>query len=254
MENLQINIFFDKLGSFIGNKELIKLVISNQRNHASELKSIIVTIVEIKIGMRLNFIFRYKTKDITKNFPSEEAIPIIKKSLEEDFFNADLFATGETIQLTIANRGKVRMKTTRSELKEAGSFSHDHVKERIIPADGNIYLRELGILNADFEVRREMSDKYQQINRYIELIGPVIRELVLPDDFHVADMGSGKGYLTFALYDFLTNKLLKTPVVTGVESREDLVKLCNEIAVKSQLIRHNHTPRHSLAYSGITFA
>jgi hypothetical protein len=234
MENQQTKIFFDKLGSFIGNKELIKLVISNQRNHASELKSIIVTIVEIKIGIRLNFIYRYKTKDITKNFPFEEAIPIIKKSLEEDFFNADLFAAGETIQLTIANRGKVRMKTTRSELKPAGSFSHDHVKERIIATEQNIYLRELGILNADFEVRHEMSDKYQQINRYIELIGPVIRELELPDGFHVADMGSGKGYLTFALYDFLKNKLLKTPVVTGVESREELVKLCNEIAAKAQ--------------------
>ena len=33
-------------------------------------------------------------------------------------------------------------------------------------------LRELGITNAGFELRREMSDKYRQINKYIELLAP----------------------------------------------------------------------------------
>jgi len=236
MENQQINLFFDRLNTFIGTRELVKLVISNQRDHASELKSIIVTIVEIKIGIRLNFVYRYKTKDITKNYAFDQAVPILKKSLEDEFLNADLFSTVETIQLTLAGRGKVKMKTTRPILQPAGSFSHDHIKERVIATEQNIYLRELGILNANFEVRREMSDKFQQINRYIELIGPAIRELSLPITFHVADMGSGKGYLTFALYDFLTGQLLKTPVMTGVESRDELVILCNEIAEKSGFI------------------
>ena len=233
MDNQQVTIFFDKLKAFIGSRELVKLVISNQRNHDSELKSIIVTIVEIKIGMRLNFVYRYKTKDITKNLTVEEALQVMKKSLGDEFLNADLFAAGETIQLTIAGRGKVKMKTTLPVLQTTGTFSHNHVKERIIATEQNIYLRELGILNANFEVRREMNDKYLQINRYIELIGPAISELILPAEFHVADMGSGKGYLTFALYDFLTGKLLKAPVVTGIESREELVNLCNEIAGKS---------------------
>jgi SAM-dependent methyltransferase len=234
MENRLFKYFFEKLSHAVDGRELAKLVLGNQRDHASELKNIIVTIVEIKKGMRLNFVYRYKTRDITKNLSLEEAFPVIKKSLEEDFFNADMFSGGETIQMTIAGRGKVKIKTTGAVLKTPATFSHDHVKERIIATEQNIYLRELGILNADFEVRHEMSDKYQQINRYIELIGPVIRELGLPDGFHVADMGSGKGYLTFALYDFLKNKLLKAPVVTGVESREELVKLCNEIAAKAQ--------------------
>jgi hypothetical protein len=113
------------------------------------------------------------------------------------------------------------------------AFVHDRLKERIIPAHGNIYLKELGILNSNFEVRNEMNDKYLQINRYIELLAPLISETGLPDGFHVADMGSGKGYLTFALYDYLVNALGKRPVMTGVESRQELVNLCNDIAGKA---------------------
>ncbi|MEI6681106.1 MAG: SAM-dependent methyltransferase [Bacteroidota bacterium] len=233
MENRQLALFLEKVRKLTGSRELVRLVIAKQRNTASDLKSVIVTIVEIKAGLRLNFIYRYQTKDITKNFSPEEGLAVIKKCLEEDFLNAELFAAGETIQLTTASRGKIKIKTTRPVLKPAASFSHDHVKERLISTDQNIYLRELGVLNAGFEVRHEMSDKYLQINRYIELIGPVIGELTLPDGFHVVDMGSGKGYLTFALYDFLTNKLGKNPVMTGIESRAELVNLSNDVAGKS---------------------
>jgi len=46
-------------------------------------------------------------------------------------------------------------------------------------------------------------------------------------------MGSGKGYLTFALYDYLTNSLEMNTEITGVEYRRDLVDLCNDISAKS---------------------
>ena len=46
-------------------------------------------------------------------------------------------------------------------------------------------------------------------------------------------MGSGKGYLTFALYDYLTNILQKNASVIGVEFRPDMVELCNGIAQKT---------------------
>ena len=46
-------------------------------------------------------------------------------------------------------------------------------------------------------------------------------------------MGSGKGYLTFALYDYLTNTLNLSPRVTGVELRTELVEKCNAIAAKA---------------------
>ena len=54
----------------------------------------------------------------------------------------------------------------------------------------------------------------------------------MPDDAIIADFGSGKGYLTFALYDHLFNNLKMTPSVSGFELRENLTRFCNELAEK----------------------
>jgi hypothetical protein len=43
-------------------------------------------------------------------------------------------------------------------------------------------------------------------------------------------MGSGKGYLTFALYDYLQNVIKQKATVYGIEMRDDLVNKCNSIA------------------------
>jgi len=233
MNNQTGDNFFEKLQLFISQKSLIKLVISNPRIRTEKLKSLVVTLVELKKGLRLNFVYRYSTNDITKNYQVDEGILLIKESLQQDFFNADLFSTGETVQLSISKNGKAKLSLHSVCSQPVSPLKHDRLKARIIETSGNIYLRELGILNASFEVRREMTDKYIQINRYIELLEPILRDIQLPDGFHVADMGSGKGYLTFALYDYLTAKPGKSPVVTGIESRDELVDLSNEIAGKA---------------------
>ncbi|MFA5817143.1 MAG: SAM-dependent methyltransferase [Bacteroidales bacterium] len=234
MQYNPIAIFFDKLAQVIDSKELIKLIVSNQKNKSSDLLSIIVTIAQLKRGYRLNFVYRHATKDITKNFEFAEGMELVKKALATDFNNADLFSNHENVTLVTTPAGKVKMSTHEPTLQPVTAFHHDRIKARLINTVGNIYLRELGITNANWEVRREMSDKYKQINRYIELIEPEIKELALPSDYHVVDMGSGKGYLTFALYDYLANSLGKIPVMTGVEFKEDLVKSCNLIAEKSK--------------------
>jgi len=234
MENNPTTIFFDKLAEIIDSKELIKLVLSNQRNKSSDLNSIIITLAQLRRGYRLNFVYRHATKDITRNFEFAEGLELLKKALAAEFNDAHLFSNHENASLVTTPSGKVKMSSHEPTLQPVKVFHHDRIKERLINPIGNIYLRELGITNANWEVRREMSDKYRQINRYIELIEPEIKELALPGDYHVVDMGSGKGYLTFALYDYLANSMGKIPVMTGVEFRQDLVDSCNLIAEKSK--------------------
>ena len=234
MENHPIAIFCDKLAEIIDDKELIRLVVSNQKDKSSDLNSIIVTIAQLKRGYRLNFVYRHATKDVTKNYEYAEGMELLKSALATDFNNANLFSNHVNLTLVTTPGGKIKISTHEPTLQPITAFHHDRIKSRLINTAGNIYLRELGITNANWEVRREMSDKYRQINRYIELIEPEIRELTLPAGFHVVDMGSGKGYLTFALYDFLATSLGKPAIMTGVEFRKDLVDSCNLIAEKSK--------------------
>jgi len=94
------------------------------------------------------------------------------------------------------------------------------------------YLHELGVTTKDGAVKKEMQHKFKQINRYVEIIDGILKDAALKKGFSVVDMGSGKGYLTFALYDHLQKKHTGASV-TGIELREDLVEKCSRIAERS---------------------
>ncbi|MFA5419003.1 MAG: SAM-dependent methyltransferase, partial [Bacteroidales bacterium] len=102
-----------------------------------------------------------------------------------------------------------------------------------ISPEKNLYLQLLGVTTVDGKVKKGMEDKFRQINKYVEVVSHVVQQANLTAGFTVADMGSGKGYLTFALYDYLTNIMLLAPEVAGVELRPNLVAQCNGISKKS---------------------
>lgn len=225
--------FLERFSEAFQEQKLIKLVISHARHKKADLRNLIITPVMLKKGMRVLIVYRYTTKDITRNFSLEEALPLLKTAMEEDFYNGDLFVQGENIKLLISPSGKKKIKKQFDPAFVPLSLEHDRQKQRLIETHDNIYLKELGITNAEGEVRHEMKDKYLQINRYVELLEPEIRQLPPKDKLTLADMGSGKGYLTFALYDYLHKNYKGEITMTGVEFREDLVNTCNLIAAKA---------------------
>ncbi|MDG1850440.1 MAG: SAM-dependent methyltransferase [Flavobacteriales bacterium] len=94
-----------------------------------------------------------------------------------------------------------------------------------------MYLQKLGVCEANGRVKDKQQDKFRQINRYVELMSHWFEKIDHSTKLNIVDMGSGKGYLTFALYDYLKNQLRINVSVTGVELRENLVDLCNEISL-----------------------
>jgi SAM-dependent methyltransferase len=229
-----IQSFLQQLRSGIDNNQFIKATLGNKRDRNAELKNVFIKIVSIRNNFKLSFLYRYPTKDITKNFDIEEGLQLVEGLLQKDFYNADLFTSANDFHLLINKNETVKIVTKPASLsKKTDSHAHDKQKVRIIKPDENTYLKELGLVTAEGLVKKDMQDKYKQINRYVEIIEGIIKDVKLPDNFTVADMGSGKGYLTFALYDYLHNKLNKHATVTGIELRNELVEKCNAIAVKS---------------------
>lgn len=81
---------------------------------------------------------------------------------------------------------------------------HDQNKIRLI-AENKLWLQELGLAGKDGTILDKSQDKYRQINKYIEIVDNLIKDFPQDKMITIADMGSGKGYLTFALYDHLVN-------------------------------------------------
>ena len=233
MINEKLELFFNKLTKFIDEEELIKLILSNKKDKSSDLKTITISIVKLKKGISLSFVLRHNTNDVTKNYNFEEGKSLIKEYLEKSFYNAEVFSNTENLILTTTKKGFVSLKVKKASLKPLMTFSHDKPKNRLIKTKNNIYLKELGITTSDDTVIPSKTDKYRQINRYVELLVPYINHIQWNDSLHIVDMGSGKGYLTFALYDYIENSLDKKIKMTGVEFRKELVGICNNIAKKS---------------------
>ena len=202
----------------------------NKRVRTNELNTVSAKLINIKDELKLSFVYRYPTKDITKNYSFIDASALIVQLLKSDFFQADLFTLEGDWHFTINKKNTSTIRKKAASNTEPPPLSHDKNKHRVISTVNNIYLRELGVTNADWKVKSNMYDKYRQINKYIEIIDGIIKNYTIVSSFNIVDMGAGKGYLTFALYDYFYNILKKTPNIIGIELRKDIVDECNRIA------------------------
>lgn len=234
MPGKEFEIFFGHLLNSLENNEFIKITVSDKRDKANELKNVSAKVVSLQSGTKLSFVYRYQTKDITKNYDFTEAVTLLKEILEKDFYRADLFTlTNDWHVIMNKKTNDCSLSQKPPSITEIPLYSHDKIKIRSVTLENNIYLHELGITTADWKVKKDMNDKYRQINKYIEIIDGIIGSVKLPDSFRIVDMGSGKGYLTFALYDYLVNTKKLNPEILGVELRKELVEKCNAITKKA---------------------
>jgi SAM-dependent methyltransferase len=220
----------ERLSESLENNTLIKLTLSNKRTKGEDLNNVFVKPVVIKGETLLSFVYRHTTKDVTKNYGIEEATEEIAGLLTDHFFNADLFTSEADFSLLSNKKGNSKLLKKPASSTEIPLFSHDKIKRRFIQPEGNLYLRDLGVLTPEFKVRADMQDKFKQINKYVEIIDGILKNAEKSEALSVVDMGSGKGYLTFALYDYLKKNMEGNIRVTGVEFRPDLVEKCNKIA------------------------
>ncbi len=230
-ENIQS--FTKSIEQSITENILVSLSLGNYKGTEDQLKNIYVKKILIKKEEKLNFTYRYKTKDIVKNYDTKESLELIQNALNEGFRFATLFTTDFDLQLENFNNERIVVKKLKASKTAVPSTTHDHAKKRIITANDKAYLHELKITDDAGNVYNAAQDKYKQLNHYIEILSSLIKDIPQDKLKKVVDMGCGKGYLTFALYDYLTNVLKLETEVIGVEARKDLVELCNTIAQKS---------------------
>ena len=202
----------------------VKLALGDYRGTEDQLKNIHVRKIQIKREEKLSFTYRYKTRDIVKNQSLVEGVAHIREALASGFRVATLFTTA--FDLVLENQSLKKKEPSHTAPVSSG---HDCDKKRLIGTENKVYLRALNMTDAKGAVFKSAQDKYRQINKYVEILSGLVQGLA-PDHLKkIIDMGSGKGYLTFALYDYLIGIGLR-PDVTGVEYRAELVTLCNQIA------------------------
>lgn len=235
MSDLQ-SLFTDCL-----NETLIRVILSNPSSKDGVIK--ICARPMLKNKSLLFQIEEYtKTQVFHKNLTAGDAGSYLTGKLSSDtssqtasFKNALVETQSFTANVLVSKKGTItiKKKMNTSAKQPKISLSHNRKKKYILEEGIPVpFLIDLGVMTQNGNIINAHYDKFRQINRFLEYIEDIIPSLPTGRELRILDFGCGKSYLTFAIYYYL--KVLKGyPVrITGLDLKEDVIRHCNELAVK----------------------
>lgn len=235
MSDLQ-SLFTDCL-----NETLIRVILSNPSSKDGVIK--ICARPMIKNKSLLFQIEEYtKTQVFHKNLTAGDASSYLTGKLSSDtssqtasFKNALVETKSFTANVLVSKKGTItiKKKMNASPKQTKISLSHNRKKKYILEEGIPVpFLIDLGVMTQNGNIINAHYDKFRQINRFLEYIEDILPSLPTGRELRILDFGCGKSYLTFAIYYYL--KVLKGyPVrITGLDLKEDVIRHCNELAVK----------------------
>lgn len=234
MVSQPLDTLLDLLRAAIENSRMVKLTLSKTRKKNSEPKRVTIKPVALKSGLRYSFQYSYHTRDEVKNFTIEDTPAQVKDLLETHFLEANLFTLSEQHSLILNNKGNGRLLSKTLSVASELNLSHDRKKNRPLDSQST-HWHLLGMTDNNGQVLASMQHKFRQINKYVEILDGLLSPWLNEGRVRVVDMGAGKGYLTFALYEHLRHNTKLQIEVTGVELRPELVAKTNAIAQSAGL-------------------
>lgn len=235
MSDLQ-SLFTDCL-----NETLIRVILSNPSSKDGVIK--ICARPMLKNKSLLFQIEEYtKTQVFHKNLTAGDAGSYLTGKLSSDtssqtasFKNALVETQSFTANVLVSKKGTItiKKKMNASAKQPKISLSHNRKKKYILEEGIPVpFLIDLGVMTQNGNIVNAHYDKFRQINRFLEYIEDILPSLPTGRELRILDFGCGKSYLTFAIYYYL--KVLKGyPVrITGLDLKKDVIRHCNELAVK----------------------
>ena len=220
--------------SHITNNNINKITFSNIRNKELELDKVIGKLVNIKNCINLQLEYRYKriikhTNLVTTDSQSIEKAIVELFELAKDI---NVVTIDENINIKVSKKFKIsvnRKKTTSKVI----SFDHNKKKEYFLDEKQKYqFLIELGIQNSDGKLVKSKYNKFKQINKYLEFIKQAATQLDSNKQITILDFGSGKSYLTFSTYYYLTEVLKMNVKIIGIDLKKEVIEHCNNTAKK----------------------
>lgn len=232
MSDLQ-SLFTDCL-----NETLIRVILSNPSSKDGVIK--ICARPMLKNKSLLFQIEEYtKTQVFHKNLTAGDASSYLTGKLSSDtssqtasFKNALVETKSFTANVLVSKKGTItiKKKMNASPKQTKISLSHNRKKKYILEEGIPVpFLIDLGVMTQNGNIINAHYDKFRQINRFLEYIEDILPSLPTGRELRILDFGCGKSYLTFAIYYYLKGYPVR---ITGLDLKEDVIRHCNELAVK----------------------
>lgn len=236
--------FFQHIQQAWQSNTLQRLIFSQYQGEDANLQKLMIRPITLKDELQLQVVYRYQTKDITKNYTWQDFEPLLTDWLMQ-FKQSNLFTDQAEFQLkykkqqwhlsATKTKGNTALKLQKTDnvITHGENTQHNRQKERWIEQD-RPFLQLLGVTDQKHQIIPSKSRKWKQINKFVEIFAGAVNQAGFTEhqNLHVVDFGSGKGYLTCAVYDYLQSHQF-APQVTGVELRQELVDFCQNVATQS---------------------
>ena len=226
MEELQ------RLFDTVLNKDFIRAVISNPREKGGIVK-VKIRPLELK-GQRVFQFESFTAKQaFHKNLDRDAAVQELSGCAGE--FRQMLIETADAeYTVLISKKGKATIKRKqRREKAQAADLSHNRQKRYILEEGKFVpFLHDLGVMTEDGKIVRPRTDKFRQINRFLEFIEDILPKLPKDREITILDFGCGKFYLTFAIYYYFRELKSLDVRIIGLDLKEDVIETCNGLAVR----------------------
>lgn len=224
MEELQ------KLFETVLNKDFIRAVISNPRAKGGIVK---VRIRPLELKGQLVFQFESFTakQAFHKNLDRDAAVQELSGCAGE-FRQMQIETADAEYTVLISKKGKATIKRKqRREKAQAADLSHNRQKRYILEEGKFVpFLHDLGVMTEDGKIIRSRTDKFRQINRFLEFIEDILPRLDRDRELTILDFGCGKSYLTFAMYYYLHELSGYDIRIVGLDLKEDVIRHCSRLA------------------------
>src|SRR5699024_1024489 len=135
------------------------------------------------------------------------------------------------IHVVLSKKYKVLWREDVLDVPREQVLGHNRKKRYILDDDMvHPFLVRLGVQAEDGLIRQRYYDKFRQINRFLEFVEDSLEYLPQDRTVRILDFGSGKSYLTFALYYYLHVIKEFDVRITGLDLKEEVILQCQAIA------------------------
>ena len=216
-------------------KKVLKKAVLSKPTDKSTVKAVITKKVISGKDMLQIEKFTSDNKALHTNLHVTDADALAE--LFEGFSQINLITTAGDAELKRSKSGKVTLigdkkleKALVGDISEVvPDAKNDKEKSRIL-SGSEPFLRLLGVSDENGRVFDRKRSKFKQINRFLEHIRDIVKNLPDSGTLYVCDLCCGKSYLSFAAYHYLKNVLGREVIMDGVDLKADVIDYCNGIS------------------------
>ena len=164
----------------------------------------------------------YMNKEIVDADFSDALEAVLSEAVKYESLEAVYCEQGTNVIITADARNvNIRYEEPKPEAEVKVESRRDYL---IKASKAPELLKEIGIMTKDGKVKNDMIRKYNQIDHFIEVVEPILRNMDPNEPLTIMDCACGKSYLTFVLNYYIREVMKRSCYFIGIDYSEGVIK------------------------------